>query len=249
MKLLRQMYITSLVLFLAGCHEELYSGLPEEEANQMLAILMAHRIDADKKQDEGGTTLRVEKSQFINAVEVLRLSGFPHRQYTTAESMFPANQIVVSPQEEQQKIGFLKEQKMEGMLSQVDGVVNASVTVALPSADDESTAFPGSVAVFIKYSPQVNLEAIRIKIVDLIEKSIPGLQYGQISILMQPAEFRAIGDAPESKPFRTEVSIAAMTEKVIQWLTSRPWHIAAVMVGTVASLALLLRYLWLMRRP
>lgn len=59
-----------------------------------------------KKQEEDGVTLRVEQSQFINAVELLRLNGYPHRQFTTADKMFPANQLVVSPREEQQKINF-----------------------------------------------------------------------------------------------------------------------------------------------
>lgn len=165
----------------------------------MLALLMQHHIDAEKKQEEDGVTLRVEQSQFINAVELLRLNGYPHRQFTTADKMFPANQLVVSPQEEQQKINFLKEQRIEGMLSQMEGVINAKVTIALPTYDEGSNASPSSVAVFIKYSPQVNMEAFRVKIKDLIEMSIPGLQYSKISILMQPAEFRMVPDVPRGK--------------------------------------------------
>ncbi|MDI5817532.1 hypothetical protein MJI46_34315, partial [Salmonella enterica subsp. enterica serovar Cerro] len=44
------------------------------------------------------------------------------------DKMFPANQLVVSPQEEQQKINFLKEQRIEGMLSQMEGVINAKIS-------------------------------------------------------------------------------------------------------------------------
>ncbi|CAK8741108.1 Yop proteins translocation lipoprotein J [Sodalis praecaptivus] len=121
MKSGRCLAVAATVLLLAGCRIELYSGLPEEDANQMLAILMQHHIDADKQRGEGGITLRVEQAQFINAVELLRLNGFPHRKYTTAEMMFPPNQLVVSPSEEQQKILYLKEQRIEGMLSQMEG--------------------------------------------------------------------------------------------------------------------------------
>lgn len=174
MKVHRIVFLTVLTFFLTACDVDLYRSLPEDEANQMLALLMQHHIDAEKKQEEDGVTLRVEQSQFINAVELLRLNGYPHRQFTTADKMFPANQLVVSPQEEQQKINFLKEQRIEGMLSQMEGVINAKVTIALPTYDEGSNASPSSVAVFIKYSPQVNMEAFRVKIKDLIEMSIPG---------------------------------------------------------------------------
>lgn len=59
-----------------------------------------------KKQEEDGVTLRVEQSQFINAVELLRLNGYPHRQFTTADKMFPANQLVVSPQKNSRRLIF-----------------------------------------------------------------------------------------------------------------------------------------------
>ncbi|MDI8746387.1 hypothetical protein MJM83_33210, partial [Salmonella enterica subsp. enterica serovar Montevideo] len=42
-------------------------------------------------------------------------------------------------------------------------VINAKVTIALPTYDEGSNASPSSVAVFIKYSPQVNMEAFRVK--------------------------------------------------------------------------------------
>ncbi|SUG78189.1 type III secretion system lipoprotein SsaJ [Salmonella enterica subsp. enterica] len=72
----------------------------------MLALLMQHHIDAEKKQEEDGVTLRVEQSQFINAVELLRLNGYPHRQFTTADKMFPANQLVVSPRKNSRRLIF-----------------------------------------------------------------------------------------------------------------------------------------------
>lgn len=196
MKSGRCLAVAATVLLLAGCRIELYSGLPEEDANQMLAILMQHHIDADKQRGEGGITLRVEQAQFINAVELLRLNGFPHRKYTTAEMMFPPNQLVVSPSEEQQKILYLKEQRIEGMLSQMEGVVQADVAIASRSAGDEEAGAPVSVAVFIKYSPQVNMETFRMQIRNLVEKAIPGLQYDHISILMQPASYRMAASAP-----------------------------------------------------
>ncbi|MFP2694230.1 EscJ/YscJ/HrcJ family type III secretion inner membrane ring protein SsaJ [Enterobacter ludwigii] len=214
MKCLRLALVIGLGLLLAGCRVELYSALPEDDANQMLAILMQHHIDADKQPETGGVTLRVEQSQFINAVELLRLNGFPRRSYVSAETMFPPNQLVVSPAEEQQKIIFLNEQRIERMLSQMEGVIHADVTIAYGSANDDGSAGPASVAVFIKYSPQVNLEAFRVQISNLVDKSIPGEQKEHIGILMQPAEFRmqSVANAPTATPWRA-----------ITWINLHRW--------------------------
>ncbi len=235
MKYLRLAVVTGLVLLLAGCRVELYSELHEEDANQMLAILMQHHIDADKQPGTGGVTLRVEQSQFINAVELLRLNGFPRRSYVSAETMFPPNQLVVSPAEEQQKIVFLNEQRIERMLSQMDGVIHAGVTIAYDSANDDRSAGSASVAVFIKYSPQINLEMFRVQISNLVEKSIPGVQKENISILMQPAEFRmqSADNAPAENQWRT-----------IAWINRHRWILVPSFLVAVLLLVSLMLIVW-----
>lgn len=238
MKWIRRVGLTCLVLFLTACRMDLYHSLQEEEANQMLAILLQHHIDADKKKEEGGITLSVDHSQFINAVELLRLNGFPRRNFVTADAMFPPSQLVVSPMEEQQKITFLKEQRVAGMLSQMDGIVSASVTIATLPTEGESSIHPSSVAVFIKYSPQINIDSFRTSIKDLIQKSIPGLQYNQISVLMQPAELRMVVGSEESQTGTINTSDG----EIMLWLKRYSRQLAIMMLGLLVSLLSLLGY-------
>lgn len=235
MRLWRLALVIGLAFLLAGCRVELYGALPEEDANQMLAILMLHGIDADKQPVAGGVALRVDRSQFIDAVELLRLNGFPRRSYVSAETMFPPNQLVVSPAEEQQKIVFLNEQRIERMLSQMDGVVHADVTIAYGSANDERSAEPASVAVFIKYSPQVNLEAFRMQIINLVEKSTPGVQKEHIGVLMQPAEFRMqrAGNVPV-------VPMVVTKRAIITWITLHRWALIALLALSILLLVCLI---------
>lgn len=69
---------------------ELYSGLSEGEANQMLALLMLHQINAEKQIEKSGMVgLTVDKRQFINAVELLRQNGFPRQRFITVDELFP----------------------------------------------------------------------------------------------------------------------------------------------------------------
>lgn len=166
MKSLRQMLaIVLMTLSLSGCDMELYSGLSEGEANQMLALLMLHQINAEKQIEKSGMVgLTVDKRQFINAVELLRQNGFPRQRFITVDELFPANQLVTSPTQEQAKMVFLKEQQLENMLSHMDGVIHADVTVAMPMSVDGKNPLPHTASVFIKYSPEVNLQSYQSQI-------------------------------------------------------------------------------------
>ncbi|MCL9783824.1 type III secretion inner membrane ring lipoprotein SctJ [Vibrio sp. S4M6] len=180
------------VLLLVGCKENLYNNLPEEEANQMLALLMLNKIQAAKEVDKNGTvTLAVDKKQFINAVELLRQNGFPKRKRVDINQVFPSGQLVTSPEQEKAKMNYLKEQQLEQMFSDMDGVIESSVSIAADKTDDtgrQKTA--PSAAVMIKYSPEVNISVYRDQIKSLIHDSIPGISYDNISIMMVPATFR-----------------------------------------------------------
>ncbi|MCY7264671.1 hypothetical protein K6W19_31620, partial [Pseudomonas protegens] len=71
--------ILLLVFALTGCKVDLYRDLPQDEANQMVALLMLNHIDASAEADQksGNVSLKIDKDQFINAVELLRQNGFP----------------------------------------------------------------------------------------------------------------------------------------------------------------------------
>ncbi|MCL9783729.1 type III secretion inner membrane ring lipoprotein SctJ [Vibrio sp. S4M6] len=180
------------VLLLLGCKENLYNNLPEEEANRMLALLMLNHIQATKKVDKNGqVTLEVDKAHFINAVEILRQNGFPKRKRVDINDLFPSGQLVTSPEQEKAKMNYLKEQQLEQMLSDMDGVIDSKVSIALDKTDDtgrQKTA--PSAAVLIKYSPEVNISVYRSQIKSLIRDSIPGISDTNISIMMTPATYR-----------------------------------------------------------
>ncbi|HGJ5876265.1 MAG TPA: type III secretion system inner membrane ring lipoprotein SctJ [Arsenophonus sp.] len=184
-----------LVLFLTGCKVELYHNLPQDEANQMVALLMLNHIDVNSEIDSktGKVTLQIEKDKFIDAVEILRQNGYPKAQYVGIEDLFPAGQLVSSPAQEEAKMRYLKEQQLERTLSSMDGVISARVSIAQADNSDgniNNTTPEKSVAVYIKYSPEVNMSGVEAQIRNLIKNAISGLQYDKISLFLQPAEFR-----------------------------------------------------------
>lgn len=193
-----------LVLTLSGCKVELYSSLSEAEANQMLALLLLRNIDASKEiVKDGLVTIKVDKEQFINAVELLRQEGLPRPKVTTLEDLFPSGQLVTSPVQEHAKILYLKEQQLGKMLQAMDGVIIAQVSIGevlRQSARDTPTP---SASVFIKYSPERNMLSREPAIKSLIINSVPNLLAENTSIVLQAADYRY--QAASSPPASTEV--------------------------------------------
>ena len=184
-----------LALFLAGCKVELYQNLPQSEANQMVALLMLNHIEVGSDTDAktGKVTLKIEKDQFINAVEILRQNGYPKADYVGIEQLFPSGQLVSSPAQEEAKMSYLKEQQLERTLSSMDGVISARVSIAQnikSGSSNHSINTDKSAAIYIKYSPEANLSSSEAQIRNLIKNSVPELQYENISLFLQPADFR-----------------------------------------------------------
>src|SRR5262249_36655998 len=65
------------LLALAACGKvELYGSVPEQDANEMLAVLLSQGIDAVKTPGkEGKVGIGVDKSDLAHAVDVLRSRG------------------------------------------------------------------------------------------------------------------------------------------------------------------------------
>lgn len=183
--------VTLAAVALAGCKVDLYGNLPEAEANQMLALLMLHHVEAEKQVGKGETaTIRVERSQFVNAVELLRQNGLPRRKTASIEDLFPSGQLVTSPAQELAKITYLREQQLEKMLRGIDGVITAQVAIAEEPNPDRRTPAKPSASVFIKYSPERNLSNREADVRALVLKSVPNLEAPNISVVMQSADYR-----------------------------------------------------------
>lgn len=227
-----------LVLTLTGCKVDLYRDLPQDEANQMVALLMLNHIDASAESDQktANVTLTIEKDQFINAVELLRQNGFPKPHYANIEDLFPSGQLVTSPAQEEAKMGYLKEQQLERTLSSMDGVISARVSIAEPAPDTgRQVAQTKSSSVYIKYSPQANLTNTENQIKRLVQNAVPGLSYDNISVFLQAASYRY---QPVSQP---SGDVSQVSRQLAQYKLP-------LVVGLSGIMLLSLGGMWWMRR-
>jgi type III secretion protein J len=115
--------------------------------------------------------------------------------------------LVTSPGQEQTKIVYLKEQSLERMLSDMEGVVSARVVIAQPEEndnDDGSAPEASSVAAFIKYAPNVTVNNSITQIKGLIHASVPALGFDKISVVLQPTQYlmETLAPTPPMTPER-----------------------------------------------
>lgn len=183
--------ILLVLLNLTACKTELYSTLPENDANDMMAILIRHGINSEKVAHKKKATyaIFVQRSELPAAVELLKEHGFPRERFTSIDQLFKKEGLISSPLEERVRFIYALSQDVQETLSRIDGVVTARVHIVLPENNPFAEgAKPSSASVFIKYLPGSNLADIKSDIKMIVEKSIQGLSYDKVSVVMLPAQ-------------------------------------------------------------
>ena len=80
------------ILLLCGCkQQELLNHLDQQQANDVLAVLQRHNINAEKKdQGKTGFSIYVEPTDFASAVDWLKIYNLPGKPDIQISQMFPA---------------------------------------------------------------------------------------------------------------------------------------------------------------
>ena len=192
----RLFVIVILSFGLAGCQTELYSNLNEREANDMLSVLANGGIPAKKNfTKKQNFVLYVDESDMSDAIQLLNRLGYPRDTYTDMGQVFQKDGLISSPLEERARYVYAVSQDLSDTLSRVDGVIDAKVHVVLPETDVTGNIIkPPSASVFIKHQSQYNLQPFLPKIKLLVNKSIEGIDYQDISIALFPSEISSMND-------------------------------------------------------
>ena len=187
--------VALLLLSIYGCKVELYTGLPEQEGNEMLALLLKHGIESEKQPGKDNTVnLFIAENQTARAVEILGKHGYPKTRFSTIKDIFSGEGLVSTPFEERTRYIYGLSQEVSETLSQIDGVLVARVHVVLPEESSSGVAakdkvvFPASASVFIKYNSDYDLNSYIPQMKSIVTNAIEGLSYDQVSVSLFPAE-------------------------------------------------------------
>ncbi len=192
---LRVLVTFVLGLLLSSCQMELYSNLSENDVNNMLSIMLSNGIDAEKVIDKktASYVLMIDKNKIPEAIGLLREHGYPREKVAGVKDLFKKEGLVSSPMEERVRYIYALSQSVQETLSQIDGVLTARVHIVMPENNPfVDTIKPSSASVFIKYHPSSDIKNIKSKIKLIVEKSIEGLTYEKVSVVMLPAQLSYI---------------------------------------------------------
>jgi len=223
----------ALLLALAGCRVELYSGLNETEANEVVAALADGRIAARKEHMEGADwQVQVDEDRVGAALELLRAQGLPAQHYASMGDMFQKQGLVSTPAEERMRYIFAVSQELSRTLRSIDGVVEARVHVVIPQDDPLSDKVrPSSAAVFIKHRPDVDLRLLAPAVKDLVAHSIEGLSPDRVALTLFPAP-RAGALAASPDPVDAPREVLGMSQRAVVTL------LVLLVMAAVALMAL-----------
>lgn len=186
----RNFLILSAFLVLTACKSDLYTNIEENEANEMLALLLEHNIPAAKVPVKGTiVTLQVESNDIAQAIEILNANGYPKMSFSTMGQLFQKEGLISSPSEERIRYVFGLSQDLGKTISVVDGVIKAFVHIVVPESKPGMTVVePSSASVLIKYNPLYDLQSQIPQIKLLVANAIEGLKYDNVAVVLFPAK-------------------------------------------------------------
>jgi type III secretion protein J len=175
-----QQWLSTLLLLgtLTACTPmlDLYSGLNEHDANDLIAALKEGGIHGQKQSAKTGFIIKVPESELAASVSLLRSQGLPRHSVARMGDIFKKDGMISTPTEERGRYLYALSQELENTLTQIDGVVLARVHPVLPERIVPGEPVqPSSCSVLIKHRPQWNPQHYEERIRRLLVSSIPGL--------------------------------------------------------------------------
>jgi type III secretion protein J len=173
-------------LLLSGCYQELYTDLPEQQINEMMALLVQAGIGCKKTAGlEGTWSLRVDGGKISKAMNLLHENGYPQEAFESMGKVFEKKGLISSPTEERIRFIYALSQEISDTIARIDGVLDARVHIVLPENDPYADKLiPSSAAVFIKQKPGIDLESQTMKIKELVVNAIEGLEFKNVTVAL-----------------------------------------------------------------
>ncbi|AUH51348.1 EscJ/YscJ/HrcJ family type III secretion inner membrane ring protein [Chromobacterium sp. ATCC 53434] len=177
-----------LVLLLAGCQQQdLLKGLDQQQANEVIAVLQRHNIEA-AKTDRGktGFSIAVAQPDFAAAVDWLKTYNLPSRPRVEVAQMFPADSLVSSPRAEKARLYSAIEQRLEQSLQTMDGILSARVHVSydLDGGEGGRAAAPMHISALAVYDRDVEAGVMINNIKRFLKNSFADVEYDNISVVL-----------------------------------------------------------------
>lgn len=170
-------------VIITGCQGELYSGLSQREANEMMSALNINNISAERSGSGEIFSVSVNSKDMSAATTVLQQMGLPRAQYKQVTDLFPGDSLIVTPFEQGARMAFALGQELAQTIEGIDGIQAARVHVVLPERDlRERIVSEASASVVIHYSGKQALSIINEQVRLIVANAVPALTEDNVSI-------------------------------------------------------------------
>jgi len=174
-------------LVLSGCNEQsLYSGLSEQEANEIVALLQRAKISASKLTGKEQTfSVTTDENNFAQAVQLLQANGLPRTQFDTLGDVFKDQSFVSSSTAQRARYIHALSQEISHTISSIDGVLLSRVHLSVPENDPLSdTPLESSASVFVKHRANIDLSPNIGQIKALVVNGLENLPYDNVTVAL-----------------------------------------------------------------
>jgi type III secretion protein J len=199
----------ALLFMLTSCSERIaiINNVDEREANEIVVFLASKGISADKQAAISGNVgggggpqmwnIYVDPANITESLAILNRNGLPRKQGQNLLEIFGDTGLV--PTDMQQKIRYQAglAQQIANTIRQIDGVIDASVQISIPTDDQQAI----TAAVYVKHQGVLdnpNSQLIT-KIKQLVSGSVPGLKLENVTVISDRSRFTDVTLAGEEK--------------------------------------------------
>lgn len=125
----------AMTCLLSACTAEVYHGLEEQSANEMIVALEQQGIEGQKSPDpnnKGAWMLVVPSQSRVQAMSTLKAQGLPRPAPEGFGKFYPSGGLIPTSNEEHVLLQYATAQELRRSLLLVDGVVDAHVNLVMP---------------------------------------------------------------------------------------------------------------------
>lgn len=182
---------------LGACKQEVYKGLSERDANEMLAILLKDNLNASRVSSEGGKyAVKVPKESLGAAILILSRAGFPRESHKSMDDIFPGGKWVASPVEQRARLAYGLGQDLSRTMLGIKGITWARVHVALAQSDLRGAIVtPSTASVVLRVEPSASIAEIAEQARAVVSAGVEGLDPASVRIIMSPQSNASVAES------------------------------------------------------
>lgn len=180
--------LVAISLLLGACQTELYQGLSQKDANEMVAALVRAGVDAKREQMDPITyRIMVPEESLADAIDVLQRAGLPRESYQSLGEIFPGDGLIVSPYEQRIRTMYALNQEIARTLTSISGVMSARIHVVLPDLDLRGLPMnKPSASVVVHHARDLDTSELATRVRLLVANAVQGMNFRDVAVAFFP---------------------------------------------------------------